>query len=182
MSEGRKERSPQQLAKSRRDYLARVKMLTVDEAPRRQRRSTRRLASRRRKAPLLRRLWMRPGAPIFGCSAHWAVMPKSRPRSPASSSSSIKCNYGCWTLSHASVRQHLPRQLTPAKQARWEVSDGYLINLHVWKSRGSNSRARGYEAISGSPCSGRGSWRATTRPPPSRKVINRSGSWATNAW
>jgi hypothetical protein len=31
MSEGRKERSPQQLAKSRRDYLARVKMLTVDE-------------------------------------------------------------------------------------------------------------------------------------------------------
>ena len=75
-----------------------------------------------------------------------------------------------------------PRQLTPAKQARWEVSDGYLINLHLWKSRGSNSRARSYEAISGSPCSGRGSWRATTRPPPSRKVINRSGSWATNAW
>jgi hypothetical protein len=31
LSEGRKERSPQQLAKSRRDYLARVKMLTVDE-------------------------------------------------------------------------------------------------------------------------------------------------------
>jgi hypothetical protein len=31
MSEGSKERSPQQLAKSRRDYLAQVKMLTVDE-------------------------------------------------------------------------------------------------------------------------------------------------------
>jgi hypothetical protein len=31
MSQGRKESSPQQLAKSRRDYLARVKMLTVDE-------------------------------------------------------------------------------------------------------------------------------------------------------
>ena len=31
MSEGSKETSPQQLAKSRRDYLAQVKMLTVDE-------------------------------------------------------------------------------------------------------------------------------------------------------
>jgi hypothetical protein len=31
MSQGSKERSPQQLAKSRRDYLAQVKMLTVDE-------------------------------------------------------------------------------------------------------------------------------------------------------
>jgi hypothetical protein len=31
MSEGSKERSSQQLAKSRRDYLAQVKMLTVDE-------------------------------------------------------------------------------------------------------------------------------------------------------
>ena len=31
MFEGSKERSPQQLAKSRRDYLAQVKMLTVDE-------------------------------------------------------------------------------------------------------------------------------------------------------
>ena len=31
MSEGGKETSPQQLAKSRRDYLAQVKMLTVDE-------------------------------------------------------------------------------------------------------------------------------------------------------
>jgi hypothetical protein len=31
MSEGSKERSPQQLAKSRRDYLAQVRMLTVDE-------------------------------------------------------------------------------------------------------------------------------------------------------
>jgi hypothetical protein len=31
MSQGRKESSPQQLAKSRRDYLAQVKMLTVDE-------------------------------------------------------------------------------------------------------------------------------------------------------
>ena len=31
MSEGSKERSPQQLAKSRRGYLAQVKMLTVDE-------------------------------------------------------------------------------------------------------------------------------------------------------
>jgi hypothetical protein len=104
-----------------------------ESAPGRRRRSTRRLVSRRRKAPLLRRLWMRPGLPTFGCSAHWAVMPRSRPRSPASASNSIKCNYGCWTLSHASVRQHLPRQLTPAKQARWEVSDGYLINLHLWK-------------------------------------------------
>src|SRR5262249_32484948 len=32
-----------------------------------------------------------------------------------------------------------------------------------------STRARGLR-------SGRGSWRATTRPPPSRKVINRSGS------
>jgi hypothetical protein len=31
MSEGSKERSSQQLAKSRRDYLAQVRMLTVDE-------------------------------------------------------------------------------------------------------------------------------------------------------
>ena len=31
MSEGSKERSPQQLANSRRDYLAQVKILTVDE-------------------------------------------------------------------------------------------------------------------------------------------------------
>ena len=31
MSEGSKERSPQQLAKSRRDYLAQAKILTVDE-------------------------------------------------------------------------------------------------------------------------------------------------------
>jgi hypothetical protein len=31
MSEGSKERSPQQLAKSRRDYLAQARMLTVDE-------------------------------------------------------------------------------------------------------------------------------------------------------
>ena len=75
---------------------------------------------------------MRPGAPIFGCSAHWAVMPKSRLRSPASVSSSIKCNYGCWTLSHASVRQHLPRQLTPAKQARWEVSDFILATFRFF--------------------------------------------------
>jgi hypothetical protein len=44
-------------------------------------------------------------------------MPKSRPRSPASASSSIKCNYGCWTLRHAKVRQHLHRQLTPVRQA-----------------------------------------------------------------
>jgi hypothetical protein len=34
MSEGSKERSPQQLAKSRRDYVAQVKMLTVDERTR----------------------------------------------------------------------------------------------------------------------------------------------------
>ena len=34
MSEGGKKRSPQQLAKSRRDYLAHVKMLTVDERTR----------------------------------------------------------------------------------------------------------------------------------------------------
>ena len=32
------------------------------------------------------------------------------------------------------------------------MSDGYLIDLHLWKSRGSNSRARSYEAI---PDSGR---------------------------
>jgi hypothetical protein len=31
MSEGSKERSPQQLAKSRRDYLAQARMLTADE-------------------------------------------------------------------------------------------------------------------------------------------------------
>ena len=31
MSQGRKESSPQQLAKSRRDYLAQAKMLTVDK-------------------------------------------------------------------------------------------------------------------------------------------------------
>ena len=31
MSEGSKERSPQQLGKSRRDYLAQIRMLTVDE-------------------------------------------------------------------------------------------------------------------------------------------------------
>ena len=31
MSQGDKERSPQQLAKSRRDYLAQVKMLTMEE-------------------------------------------------------------------------------------------------------------------------------------------------------
>ena len=31
MSQGSKERSPQQLAKSRRDYLAQVRMLAVDE-------------------------------------------------------------------------------------------------------------------------------------------------------
>jgi hypothetical protein len=48
MSEGSKERSPQQLAKSRRDYLAQVCSPWMS-APRRQRRSTRRLASRRRK-------------------------------------------------------------------------------------------------------------------------------------
>jgi hypothetical protein len=41
----------------------------------------------------------------------------------------MKCNYGCWTLSPASVRQHLPRQVTPVS---WEVSDGYQINLHLW--------------------------------------------------
>ena len=41
----------------------------------------------------------------------------------------MKCNYGCWALSHASVRQQLTRQLTPVRQARWEVSDGWLINL-----------------------------------------------------
>src|SRR6516225_10588855 len=76
---------------------------------------------------------MRSGLPTFGCSAHWAPMPKSKPRSPASASSSIKCNYGCWTLSHASVRQHFPRRLTLVRQALWEVSDGYLINLQLWK-------------------------------------------------
>jgi hypothetical protein len=61
------------------------------------------------------------------------------------------------------------------------VSDGYLINLHFGSSR-DLTHARSYEAASGSPCSGRRSWRANTRSPPSRKVINRSGSWATNAW
>ena len=34
MSEGSQEKSPQQLAKSRRDYLAQVRMLTVDERTR----------------------------------------------------------------------------------------------------------------------------------------------------
>ena len=34
MSEGSQERGPQQLAKSRRDYLAQVRMLTVDERTR----------------------------------------------------------------------------------------------------------------------------------------------------
>jgi hypothetical protein len=42
--------------------------------------------------------------------------------------------------------------------------------------------AHRYEAISGASCSGRRSWRATTRPLLSRSVITRSGSWATNAW
>jgi hypothetical protein len=125
MSEGSKERRPQQLAKFRHDYLSQVKMLTVDERTQEAAKSARRLASGRRKASLLQRLWMRPGAPTFGCSARLAVMQKSRRRSPASASSSIKCNYGCWILSHASVRQHLPRRLTPVRQARWEVSDGY---------------------------------------------------------
>jgi hypothetical protein len=43
------------------------------------------------------------------------------------------------------------------------------------------SAARRYEAISGASCSGRGSWRATTRPLPSRRVITRSGPCTANA-
>ena len=69
MSEGSKQRSPQQLAKSRRDYLAHVKMLTVDERTQEAARINKALGMEAPKAPLLRRHWMRSGPPTFGCSA-----------------------------------------------------------------------------------------------------------------
>ena len=121
MSEGSKERSPQQLAKSRRDYLAQVKMLTVDERTQEAAKINKALGIEAPKGTAAAATLDAARGAYIRLLAQWAVMPKSRPRSAASASSSIKCNYGCWTLSHASVRQHLPRQLTSAKQARWEI-------------------------------------------------------------
>ena len=98
MSEGSKE---QQLAKSRRDHLAQVKMLTVDERTQEAAKINKALGIKAPKGTAAAATLDEAGPPTFGCSAHWAVKPKSRPRSPASASSSMKCNYGCWTLSHA---------------------------------------------------------------------------------
>lgn len=52
----------------------------------------------------------RPGSKV-GSGQPLSPGARSNP-SLGRTSSSIKCNYGYWTLSHASVRQHLPRQLT----------------------------------------------------------------------
>jgi hypothetical protein len=87
------ESSKEQLAKSRRDYLAQVRMLTVDERTQEAAKISKALGIKAPKGTAT--TLMRPEPPTFGCLAHWAVMPKSRPRSPASASNSIKCNYGC---------------------------------------------------------------------------------------
>jgi hypothetical protein len=106
MSEGSKE---QQLAKSRRGYLAQVKVLTVGERAQEAAKINKALGIKAPKSTAAAAtLDAVPRPSTFGCSAHWAVMPKSRPRLAASASSSMKCNYGCWTLSRPSVRQHLP--------------------------------------------------------------------------
>ena len=80
MSEESNERSPQKLAKSRRDYLAQVKMLSVDERAQETAKINKALGIKTPKAPLLLRLWIRSAPPTFGCSARWAVTPKSKPR------------------------------------------------------------------------------------------------------
>ena len=130
MFEGSKERSPQQLAKSRRDYLAQVKMLTVDERTQEAAKINKALGIKAPKGAAA-------AATLDAARAGYIRLLGS-----LGSNAEVKAEVTCFceqldqmqlrmlALSHASVRQHLPRRLTPVRQARWEVSDGYLINLH----------------------------------------------------
>jgi hypothetical protein len=115
MSEGSKERSPQQLAKSRRDYLAQVKMLTVDELTREAAKINKALGIKAPKGTdaaatldAARAAYIR----LLGSLGRNAEVKAEVTRFVTSS---IKCNYGRWTLSPARVRQHFPRRLTPVR-------------------------------------------------------------------
>jgi len=95
MSEESNERSPQKLAKSRRDYLAQVKMLNVDQRAQEAAKINKALGIKAPKGTAAAATLDAARAAYIRLLGSLAVMPKSRPRSPASASSSMKCNYGC---------------------------------------------------------------------------------------
>jgi hypothetical protein len=95
MSEKSKERSPHKLAKSRRDYLAQAKMLIGDERTQDAAEINKALGIRAPKGSAAATTLNTARAAYFSCSARSGAMPKSRRRSPASVSSSIRCNYRC---------------------------------------------------------------------------------------
>ena len=129
MSEGSKERSPQQLAKSRRDYLAQVKMLTVDERTQE--------AAKINKALGIKA----PKGTAAAATLDAARGAYIRLLGSVGSNAEVKAEVTCFCeqLDQMQLRmldakprkrrQHLPRQLTPAKQARWEVSDFILATF-----------------------------------------------------
>ena len=112
----REARRNSKLAKSRRDYLAQVKMLSVVERAKEAAKINKALGIKAPKGTAsaatldaARASYIR----LLGSLGSNAEVKAEV--SPASASSSIRCNYRCWTLSHASVRQYLPRQLTPVR-------------------------------------------------------------------
>ena len=115
MSEGGKKRSQQQLAKSRRGYLAQVKMLIVDERTQEAAKINKALGIKAPKGTAaaatldaVRAAYIR----LLGTLGSNAEVKAEVTRFVTSS---IKCNYGRWTLSPARVRQHFPRRLTPVR-------------------------------------------------------------------
>ena len=124
MSESGKERSPQQLVKSRRDYLAQVRMLTVDE--------------RTQEAAMINKALgiKAPKGAAAAATLDAARAGYIRLLGSLGSNAEVKaevtcfceqldqCNCGCWTLSHASVRQHSPRRLTPVNKlaGKWVMA------------------------------------------------------------
>jgi hypothetical protein len=166
MSEGSKEKRPQQLAKSRRDYLAQVRMLTVDERTQE--------AAKINKALGIKA----PKGTAAAATLDPARAAYIRLLGSLGSNAEVKAEV---TRFCQQLDQMQLRMLDPKPQASNNIFPVGLRPLGELAGK-RVVPARSYWAISGSSCSGRGSWRATTRPPPSRKVINRSGSWAISAW
>ena len=104
MSEESKERSPQKLAKSRCDYLSQAKMLTEDERTQEAAEINKALGMKAPKGSAAAMTLDTARAAYIQLLGSLGSNAKSRRRSPASVSSSIKCNYRCWALSHANVR------------------------------------------------------------------------------
>ena len=95
MSQGRKERSPQQLARSRRDYLRQLKMLTSEERTQEAAKINEALGIKAPKGTATAATLDAARAAYIRLLGSLSSNAEVKAESPASASSWIKCNYGC---------------------------------------------------------------------------------------